>query len=103
MIASWLRVRCKLLHALIYFQRTEPFIRYTEDEEATSTQQQQQQQRQLQQQQNEPRAVAKKSVSRQESQNTSQQFTPVPVVRHLNNSTIYLEDENKPKGKVCSQ
>lgn len=24
----------------------------------------------------------------------------VPAVKHLNNSTIYVEDENKPKGKV---
>ncbi|XP_037949862.1 histone-lysine N-methyltransferase eggless [Teleopsis dalmanni] len=72
-------------------RRTEPFIRYTEDEEATTRI-------------SETRAVAKKSVSRQDSytqQSTSQaQNNKVPQVRHLNNSTIYLEDESKPKGKV---
>ncbi|XP_054737558.1 histone-lysine N-methyltransferase eggless isoform X1 [Anastrepha obliqua] len=90
-------------------RRTEPFIRYTADEEATTAQHQQQQQQAQERERassTEPRAVAKKSVSRLSSDPTSsitntQSATPsVPTVRHLNNSTIYLEDENKPKGKV---
>lgn len=39
----------------------------------------------------EKRAVAKKSVS---------QPMPRPTVKHLNNSTIYVEEDNKPKGRV---
>lgn len=39
------------------------------------------------------RAVAKKSVTRSDSQLAA-------PVKHLNNSTIFLEDDNRPKGKV---
>ncbi|KAJ6646131.1 Histone-lysine N-methyltransferase eggless, partial [Pseudolycoriella hygida] len=41
----------------------------------------------------EKRAVAKKSVS-------TQQRVQQPVIQHMNNSTIYVEEDNKPKGKV---
>ncbi|CAD7014873.1 histone-lysine N-methyltransferase eggless [Ceratitis capitata] len=89
-------------------RRTEPFIRYTADEEATTAQQEQVKEREREQRvtSNEPRAVAKKSVSRLSTDSTAtlstvpSPTTSLPTVRHLNNSTIYLEDENKPKGKV---
>uniref|UniRef100_A0A0A1XE45 Histone-lysine N-methyltransferase eggless n=1 Tax=Zeugodacus cucurbitae TaxID=28588 RepID=A0A0A1XE45_ZEUCU len=89
-------------------RRTEPFIRYTADEEATTAQQEQVKEREREHERvssTEPRAVAKKSVSRLSTESTTSSNTPshtssLPTVRHLNNSTIYLEDENKPKGKV---
>ncbi|XP_046809428.1 histone-lysine N-methyltransferase eggless [Lucilia cuprina] len=91
-------------------RRTEPFIRYTEDEETSSQQQQQQQQQQQtekQQTSDGNRAVARKTFGRPESMMNSaqpssyqQQQLQQPTVKHLNNSTIYVEDENKPKGKV---
>uniref|UniRef100_A0A1A9X4V2 Histone-lysine N-methyltransferase eggless n=1 Tax=Glossina brevipalpis TaxID=37001 RepID=A0A1A9X4V2_9MUSC len=75
-------------------RRTEPFIRYTQDEESSA-----------QQQTEKARAVARKSFGRPESITSSvqgqlsQTSSQMPV-KHLNNSTIYVEDENKPKGKV---
>lgn len=45
---------------------------------------------QAEQQEKEKRAVAKKSSS----------LPPRPTVQHLNNSTIYVDEDNKPKGKV---
>ncbi|XP_011202233.3 histone-lysine N-methyltransferase eggless [Bactrocera dorsalis] len=87
-------------------RRTEPFIRYTADEEATTAQQEQVKERERERvSSTEPRAVAKKSVSRLSTDSatasSAQSHTSsLPTVRHLNNSTIYLEDENKPKGKV---
>ncbi|XP_075165792.1 SET domain bifurcated histone lysine methyltransferase eggless [Haematobia irritans] len=84
-------------------RRTEPFIRYTEDEETSSQQQQQHQQQQSEKANEGNRAVARKTFGRPESMMNSSQpnTTPAaPAVKHLNNSTIYVEDENKPKGKV---
>lgn len=86
-------------------RRTEPFIRYTADEEATTAQQEQVKERERERvSSTEPRAVAKKSVSRLSTDSTISNMqshtSSFPTVRHLNNSTIYLEDENKPKGKV---
>lgn len=87
-------------------RRTEPFIRYTADEEATTAQQEQVKERERERvSSTEPRAVAKKSVSRLSTDSitassTQSHASSLPTVRHLNNSTIYLEDENKPKGKV---
>ncbi|XP_037896353.1 histone-lysine N-methyltransferase eggless [Glossina fuscipes] len=75
-------------------RRTEPFIRYTQDEDSSA-----------QQQTEKARAVARKSFGRPESITSSvqgqitQTASQMPV-KHLNNSTIYVEDENKPKGKV---
>lgn len=45
---------------------------------------------QAEQQEKEKRAVAKKSTT----------LPPRPTVQHLNNSTIYVDEDNKPKGKV---
>lgn len=43
----------------------------------------------------EKRAVAKKS-----SAHPPPRIAPIPTVQHLNNSTIYVDEDNKPKGKV---
>lgn len=53
-------------------------------------QKQREKREQAEQQEKEKRAVAKKSSS----------LPPRPVVQHLNNSTIYVDEDNKPKGKV---
>lgn len=45
---------------------------------------------QAEQQEKEKRAVAKKSTT----------LPPRPTVQHLNHSTIYVDEGNKPKGKV---
>ncbi|XP_052839483.1 histone-lysine N-methyltransferase eggless [Drosophila gunungcola] len=90
-------------------RRTEPFIRYTKEMESSSQVNQQM------------RAIARKSSSSGQSAATA---TPVSspatlsggrstpgsasssasnnasAVRHLNNSTIYVDDENRPKGHV---
>lgn len=53
-------------------------------------QKQREKREQAEQQEKEKRAVAKKSTS-----------LPLrPTVQHLNNSTIYVDEDNKPKGKV---
>lgn len=53
-------------------------------------QKQREKREQAEQQEKEKRAVAKKSSS----------LPPRPTVQHLNNSTIYVDEDNKPKGKV---
>ncbi|XP_034105624.1 histone-lysine N-methyltransferase eggless [Drosophila albomicans] len=80
-------------------RRTEPFIRYTKEME-TSTRQVNQQMR----------AIARKSSSAPQNVNTSSTSAVATAsanaassrstVRHLNNSTIYVDDENRPKGHV---
>ncbi|KAH8391005.1 hypothetical protein KR215_003386, partial [Drosophila sulfurigaster] len=80
-------------------RRTEPFIRYTKEME-TSTRQVNQQMR----------AIARKSSSAPQNVNTSSTSAAASAsansastrntVRHLNNSTIYVDDENRPKGHV---
>ncbi|KAH8370976.1 hypothetical protein KR093_005843, partial [Drosophila rubida] len=79
-------------------RRTEPFIRYTKEME-TSTRQVNQQMR----------AIARKSSSAPQNVNTpsaaaasasSNAASTRSAVRHLNNSTIYVDDENRPKGHV---
>lgn len=42
----------------------------------------------------EKRSVARKSVS------AAQRSTPQPAVQHMNVATIYIEEDNRPKGKV---
>ncbi|XP_030388456.1 histone-lysine N-methyltransferase eggless [Scaptodrosophila lebanonensis] len=78
-------------------RRTEPFIRYTKEMETSNMQVKQQM-----------RAIARKSSSQHQSVAAFQASTstaaaaavPKSTVRHLNNSTIYVDDENKPKGNV---
>ncbi|EDW01619.1 histone-lysine N-methyltransferase eggless [Drosophila grimshawi] len=83
-------------------RRTEPFIRYTKEMETSS--------RQVNQQM---RAIARKSSSVPQNVNTSSSSSAAAAaanaaaaaaarntVRHLNNSTIYVDDENRPKGHV---
>ncbi|GBP14574.1 Histone-lysine N-methyltransferase eggless [Eumeta japonica] len=94
--------------------RTEPFIRYTEDEETPTPQQQQQHQQQQPVEKSNDDVVLwyAKTFGRPESMMNSaqpssfaqqQQQQQQPAVKHLNNSTIYVEDENKPKGKDKSK
>ncbi|XP_017866387.1 PREDICTED: histone-lysine N-methyltransferase eggless [Drosophila arizonae] len=83
-------------------RRTEPFIRYTKEMETSS--------RQVNQQM---RAIARKSSSAPQNVNMSSSSSAAAsasnaaaaaaarnTVRHLNNSTIYVDDENRPKGHV---
>ncbi|XP_017022407.1 histone-lysine N-methyltransferase eggless isoform X2 [Drosophila kikkawai] len=87
-------------------RRTEPFIRYTKEMESSS----QQVNRQM-------RAIARKSsasIQSVSSPSASSSMTSSPAVsaaagsrtgvantvKHLNNSTIYVDDENRPKGHV---
>ncbi|KAH8413877.1 hypothetical protein KR222_011270, partial [Zaprionus bogoriensis] len=80
-------------------RRTEPFIRYTKEMETSS--------RQVNQQM---RAIARKSSSAPQNVNVSPSSSTSAAaaaaaaarntVRHLNNSTIYVDDENRPKGHV---
>ncbi|XP_055917021.1 histone-lysine N-methyltransferase eggless [Eupeodes corollae] len=87
-------------------RRTEPFIRYINgDDSSTSQQVQEAEQPPAKAGSSEIRSVAKKSVSRVDNSNnnnstSSSAAQPVPTVRHLNNSTIFVDDDNKPKGKV---
>lgn len=93
-------------------RRTEPFIRYINGDDSSTSQQAAQEQSQQPQQKTpktgETRSVAKKSVSRVDTSNNNNNNIsnsasaqqPVPTVRHLNNSTIFVDDDNKPKGKV---
>ncbi|XP_017010384.2 histone-lysine N-methyltransferase eggless [Drosophila takahashii] len=82
-------------------RRTEPFIRYTKEMESSSQVNQQM------------RAIARKSSS--SGQNAAAATAPASSpatstagrgssastsVKHLNNSTIYVDDENRPKGHV---
>ncbi|XP_068146589.1 histone-lysine N-methyltransferase eggless [Drosophila tropicalis] len=75
-------------------RRTEPFIRYTKEMESSS--------RQVNQQM---RAIARKSSSAPQqvaatSSSAARTNTGASTVKHLNNSTIYVDDENRPKGHV---
>ncbi|XP_017070234.2 histone-lysine N-methyltransferase eggless [Drosophila eugracilis] len=91
------------LHQMRVPRRTEPFIRYTKEMESSIQVNQQM------------RAIARKSSSSGQnaasttpasSAATSAGGRPGGVsnnastVRHLNNSTIYVDDENRPKGHV---
>lgn len=69
-----------------------PPIQRTFPAQATrdTPQKQREKREQAEQQEKEKRAVAKKSSS----------LPPRPTVQHLNNSTIYVDEDNKPKGKV---
>lgn len=80
-------------------RRTEPFIRYTKEMETSNRQHQQM------------RAIARKSSSAPQNVNNlptssasvaaaNAQAAARNTVRHLNNSTIYVDDENRPKGNV---
>lgn len=74
-------------------QRTFPAQAIRDTPQKQREQREQQKQREQQQereQRDEKRAVAKKSSS----------LPPRPTVQHLNNSTIYVDEDNKPKGKV---
>ncbi|EDW60056.2 LOW QUALITY PROTEIN: uncharacterized protein Dvir_GJ21082 [Drosophila virilis] len=83
-------------------RRTEPFIRYTKEMETSS--------RQVNQQM---RAIARKSSAAPQNVNMTSSSSAAAAaanaaaaaaarntVRHLNNSTIYVDDENRPKGHV---
>lgn len=48
----------------------------------------------------EKRAVAKKSVSSSQPLAPPPPPMPRPTVQHMNNSTIYVDEDNQPKGKV---
>ncbi|XP_055385314.1 histone-lysine N-methyltransferase eggless [Condylostylus longicornis] len=80
-------------------RRSEPFVRYMQDDENAKQQQQNQSNPQI-----EPAPptthvrsqVARKSTARQESQEHS---APATAVKHLNNSTIFVDDE-EPKGTL---
>lgn len=92
-----------ILYGQFFLQRTEPFIRYTKEMETSS--------RQVNQQM---RAIARKSSSAPQNLNMSSSSSAAAAavnaaaaaaaarntVRHLNNSTIYVDDENRPKGHV---
>lgn len=69
-----------------------PPIQRTFPAQATrdTPQKQREKREQAEAQEKEKRAVAKKSTS----------LPPRPTVQHLNNSTIYVDEDNKPKGKV---
>lgn len=69
-----------------------PPIQRTFPAQATrdTPQKQREKREQAEQQEKEKRAVAKKSSS----------LPARPTVQHLNNSTIYVDEDNKPKGKV---
>ncbi|XP_016947742.1 histone-lysine N-methyltransferase eggless [Drosophila biarmipes] len=85
-------------------RRTEPFIRYTKEMESSSQVNQQM------------RAIARKSSSSGQNvahttpasspatfaggRNTASTSANASAVKHLNNSTIYVDDENRPKGHV---
>lgn len=97
------------------FQRTEPFIRYTKEMESSSQQVNQQM-----------RAIARKSSASLQNVPSASSLSSSPsphaatsaaaaaaaaagrsstsgsanAVKHLNNSTIYVDDENRPKGHV---
>ncbi|XP_055858852.1 histone-lysine N-methyltransferase eggless isoform X2 [Episyrphus balteatus] len=91
-------------------RRTEPFIRYINGDDSSSSQQAQESQQAQPKAtgSSEIRSVAKKSVSRVDNSNNNNNTPsnsnaaqqPVPTVRHLNNSVIFVDDDNKPKGKV---
>lgn len=121
---------------LVLVKRSEPYVRYTMDEENNSAQLRSVSHETSPSTSNDgqrlsaprtnsgtmPRQTARKSTrsnaSSIGSQNNHQRNTAsssavgqsggsanyfqnvVPQVKHLNNSTIYVDDENKPKGKV---
>ncbi|XP_017147643.1 histone-lysine N-methyltransferase eggless [Drosophila miranda] len=80
-------------HQMRVPRRTEPFIRYTKEMESSNMQVDQQ-----------IRAIARKRISN----SGSPASTAAPstgscsssAVRHLNNSTIYVDDDIRPKGQV---
>ncbi|XP_022228791.2 histone-lysine N-methyltransferase eggless [Drosophila obscura] len=81
------------IHQMRVPRRTEPFIRYTKEMESSN--------RQVDQQ---IRAIARKSTGK--SASTASTTAPstasasASAVRHLNNSTIYVDDDTRPKGQV---
>ncbi|XP_034652801.1 histone-lysine N-methyltransferase eggless [Drosophila subobscura] len=82
------------IHQMRVPRRTEPFIRYTKEMESSN--------RQVDQK---IRAIARKSTAKSGSTSSSSAspsaaMASASAVRHLNNSTIYVDDDIRPKGQV---
>ncbi|ALC41906.1 egg, partial [Drosophila busckii] len=85
-------------------RRTIPFIRYTEEMESSSRQVQQQKRDKARKSSAAPQQIEMQAPASDSSPCSSAAAAAASAtgktVRHLNNSTIYVDDENRPKGNV---